>query len=235
MFLKRRRGKIIEGFGKLAAALRKENSGRIEFIGGSQGGNHGFLEMALFGKLRGARLAIRDVRLNLLAFLVADFVAGVENQKRRNVLASRALFKNAHRKPPNSCRSLRVARKSEFLKRARLARTLRRFWFSTLAMKSATRNASRFRRTSRIAKRAPRNLPKRAISRKPWLPPCDPPMNSILPEFSFRSAAASLPKPSMIFPRLRFRNIGVPSAGCAAGWRYGPLGAAPCWSSSGWW
>src|SRR5260370_31048199 len=115
MFLKRRRGKIIEGFGKLAAALRKENYGRIEFIGGSQGGNHGFLKMALFGKLRGARLAIRDVRLNLLAFLVADFVAGVENQERCNILAGRALFKNAHRKPPNSSRSLRVPRKTQSL------------------------------------------------------------------------------------------------------------------------
>src|SRR6267378_5523880 len=62
-----------------------------------------------------APFAICDVCLNLFAFPVADFVASVENKKRRNVFAAHAFFKSAHRRPPNSWRSLRVARKSEFL------------------------------------------------------------------------------------------------------------------------
>ena len=114
MFLDRRRGKIVEGFGKFAAALREENSGGIEFIGRLQSSGHGFLKMVLFGELSGARFAFRDVGLNLFAFLVADFVARVKHQKRRNVLATQTFFKNAHRRPPSSWRSLRVARKSEF-------------------------------------------------------------------------------------------------------------------------
>src|SRR2546430_13322641 len=69
---------------------------------------------SLFGKLGGARSAIRDMRFNVLAFRVADLVAGVENQERRDIFAVHALFKSAHRRPPNSWRSLRVARKSDF-------------------------------------------------------------------------------------------------------------------------
>ncbi len=98
----------------VATALREKNAGRVEFIGGLRAGKHGLLEMVLFRKLGGARLAIRDVHLNLLAFLLADFVARIENQKWSNVFAAHTLFKNAHRKPPNSWRSLRVARNSEF-------------------------------------------------------------------------------------------------------------------------
>src|SRR5206468_8318671 len=49
-FLDWRRGKIIEGFGKLAAALRKENTGSIEFIGGLQSAGHRFLKMVLLGE-----------------------------------------------------------------------------------------------------------------------------------------------------------------------------------------
>ena len=59
---------------------------------------------------------------------------------------------------------------------------------------------------------------------------------AMLPGYSFRSAEVSLPKRLTIFPRLRFRNTGDPSVGCAAGWRCGLLGAALCWFSSGsWW
>src|SRR5229473_2595084 len=114
VFLYRRSGKIIEGFGEFASALRKKNTGGIEFIGGLRSGKQCFLEMPLFTKLRGARFAMRDVALNLLALLIGRFAAGVENQKRRNVFAAHVFFKNAHRRPPNSLRSLRVARKSEF-------------------------------------------------------------------------------------------------------------------------
>src|SRR5260370_37092254 len=114
MFLDRRRGKIVEGFSKLTTALREKDTGRIKLVRGLQSCDHGFVEMVLFGKLGAARRANRDVRFNLLAFLVADFVAGVENQKRRNVFAAHVLFKDAHRRPPNSWRSLRVARNSEF-------------------------------------------------------------------------------------------------------------------------
>ncbi len=114
VFLDRRRGKIVKGFGKLATALREQNTGRIEFVGGSHRCDHGLLKMVLFGKLGGARRANRDVCFNLFAFLVADFIAGVENQKRGNVFAAHVLFEDAHRRPPNSWRSLRVARNSEF-------------------------------------------------------------------------------------------------------------------------
>src|SRR5947199_1797234 len=114
LFLDWRRGKIIEGFGKLAAALRKENTGSIEFIGGLQSAGHRFLKMVLLGEQGGARFAFRDVRFNLFALFLADFVAGVKHQKRCNILAIQIFFKNAHRSPPSSWRSLRVARKSEF-------------------------------------------------------------------------------------------------------------------------
>src|SRR5258708_20174539 len=114
MFLDRRRGKIVEGFGKLATALREQNTGRIKLVGWPHRCNHGFLKMVLFGQMGGACCANRDVRFNLFAFLVADFIAGVENQKRGNVFAANTLFKDVHRNPPNSWRSLRVARNSEF-------------------------------------------------------------------------------------------------------------------------
>ncbi len=115
VFLDRRREKIVEGFGKFAAALREQDTGRIQFIGGLRSRDDGLQEIVLFGKLGGARFALGDVCLNLLAFPVTDFVAGVENQERCNIFAVRTVFKSAHRKPPNSWRSLRVARKSEFL------------------------------------------------------------------------------------------------------------------------
>src|ERR1700730_19252721 len=114
VFLNGRCGKIVEGFGKLATALREQDTGRIEFIGGLRSSDHGLLEMALFGKLGGARCAIRHVCINLLAFPVADFIARIEKQERCNVFALHTLFKSAHRRPPNSWRTLRVARKSEF-------------------------------------------------------------------------------------------------------------------------
>src|SRR5437762_12973210 len=102
MFLDRRRGKIVEGFGKFAAALREENSGGITFIGRLQSSGHGFLKMVLFGELSGSSFAFRGVGLNLVAFVVADFLARVEHQKRRTVLATQTLFKIAHPTPPSS-------------------------------------------------------------------------------------------------------------------------------------
>src|SRR5260370_33229980 len=53
------------------------------------------------------------------------------------------------------------------LKRTLAAKTLRRFWFSTPALKSATRNASRLNHTPRFAGRAPPRLRKRTNSTKP--------------------------------------------------------------------
>src|SRR5258708_12673615 len=109
MFLDRRRGKIVEGLGKLATALREQNTGSIKLVGGPHRCNHGFLKMVLFGKLRGARSAIRDMRFNLFAFLVADFIAGIENQKRGNLSAPNVLFKHFLPNPPNSYRTLPFA------------------------------------------------------------------------------------------------------------------------------
>ena len=114
MFLKRGRGTIVEGFGQLAAALREKHAGGIEFIGWLRPRGQGFLECALFGKLCRAGLATREVRGNLLALALAYFVAHEEHEKRTDVPAAHDLLKGAHRRPPSSLRSLRVARNSEF-------------------------------------------------------------------------------------------------------------------------
>src|SRR6266404_5333167 len=110
----RRRGKIVEGFGKLAPALRQKNSRSIQLIRGLQPCDHYLLQLALLDDLCGARGAVREVRFNLFAFLVAYFLADVEDQQRCNVLAAQMVFKDAHRSPPNWLRSLRVARNREF-------------------------------------------------------------------------------------------------------------------------
>src|SRR5260370_1765068 len=50
MILDRWRGKIVKRLGKFATALREEDPGRIEFIGGLRSCGHYFLEPARFGK-----------------------------------------------------------------------------------------------------------------------------------------------------------------------------------------
>ena len=72
------------------------------------------MEFLLLSKLLGAGMAICKVRCDQLAFTLANFLANVKDQQGRNVLAVQFLFKGAHRKPPNSLRSLRVARNKEF-------------------------------------------------------------------------------------------------------------------------
>src|SRR4029077_1539638 len=84
----RRCRKIVEGFGKLAAALRKKYASGIQFISGLQASDHHLLQLALCHDLRGARGATCEVRFNLFAFLLAHFIAHVEDQERRNVLAA---------------------------------------------------------------------------------------------------------------------------------------------------
>src|SRR5947208_15651408 len=72
------------------------------------------MKFFLLGQLFGAGLAVCQMRFDRLPFVFTDFVANIKNQKRRNIFAVHFLFEGAHRKPPNSLRSLRVARNKEF-------------------------------------------------------------------------------------------------------------------------
>src|SRR6516164_6042326 len=112
--LKRRCGKIIQRLLEFAAALGKKDSGSIQLIGGLRSGKQRRVKCLFFGELLGARLAAGQMRFYALALVLADFFANIKNQKRSDILAARSLFKGTHRKPPNSLRSLRVARNSEF-------------------------------------------------------------------------------------------------------------------------
>src|SRR5262249_42234328 len=94
--------------------LRKENSGRIKQVAGLWRRSHRGVEFLFFGKLFGACGAARQMRFDQLALVFADFLANVKYQERRNVFAARVFLEGAHRKPPNSLRSLRVARNNEF-------------------------------------------------------------------------------------------------------------------------
>src|SRR5215469_10887365 len=114
MLLKRRRGKIIERFFEFAAALREQNSGTVEFVRGLRSRKQGRMKSLFLGKLLGARLATGQMCFNSPALLPADFFAHIKNQKRGNIPAGYFLSQGTHRKPPNSLRSLRVARNSEF-------------------------------------------------------------------------------------------------------------------------
>jgi len=108
-----RRGEIVESFGKARYRHCERDAGRNRGSSGVAGQHHGLPGAipSYSNQLGGARLAIRDVRLNLfLCRSVADFVESVENRAAR-VLQS-DLSKNAHRGPPIQA-ELRVARKSE--------------------------------------------------------------------------------------------------------------------------
>ncbi len=80
MFLKRRRGKIIQGFFEFAAALRKKDSGTVLLVGGLRSREQGGVKCLFFGKLLVARLATGQMRFNALALLLADLFANIKNQ-----------------------------------------------------------------------------------------------------------------------------------------------------------
>src|SRR2546429_9194478 len=87
MFLKRRRRKIIQGFFEISAALRKQDSGSIQLIGGLRSRKQRRVKCLFFGKLLGARSAIGQMHSNALALVLADSFANVKNQKWSNILA----------------------------------------------------------------------------------------------------------------------------------------------------
>jgi len=90
--------------------------------------------------------------------------------------------------------------------------------FPTPATKSATRNAqTKLRPTSRnceSVRPAPCSPKESHLSGSYWLPLCSPPTNSMLRVFSFRSAAASLPRPldDLSAPPIQ-ETTGAPLAG----------------------
>ncbi len=85
MFAHRRGGKIIEQFSKLAAALREQDSRGIKLFGRLQSVCKRYVEGFFFRKLGGASGATSQVCFDRGTFGSVDFLASVENQKRRDV------------------------------------------------------------------------------------------------------------------------------------------------------
>ncbi len=113
MLAQGRRGQIIQQFRKFAAALCKESSGGVKLVGRLKRVDQRALHLFFFAKLRRARSARCEMRVNLFALPRLDFIARIKDQQRSDVSAALQPIR-AHRSPPNCVRNLRVARNREF-------------------------------------------------------------------------------------------------------------------------
>ena len=120
-----RRFQIVEGFFQLAPAARQQQSPRVELFRGLLARGDVLLQLLFAPQRRRAIRAAAEVRFHRAALELAQLLANVKQQQRRNVRAgpgcmARIAFGNrewiliAHNNSSSCVRSFRVARNSEF-------------------------------------------------------------------------------------------------------------------------